>query len=132
MIRRNSTVLRPTSAREYHVVEIVLPLAGRTRPGRRKDTRQAQDPGLEVPRGQSSVDSGGERLEGRIQQPEEMILGLVLLGELQHVVRQVGAQEDSVQIGLEIGGRSQDVHGRDPDELPPVPLHPIHPDLPQD
>ena len=34
-----------------------------------------------------------QSLDGRVQEPEQVVIGLILLGELEHVVSQVGAQQ---------------------------------------
>src|ERR1700720_601548 len=68
---------------------------------RREDAAQAQDPALEVARRHVLVNSGEQRFEGRVEEPEEQLGALVLLRELEHVIGEVTAEQDAFEVRLQ-------------------------------
>ena len=79
-----------------------------------EDAGEAQDPGLEVAGREVAVDPGEEGFEGGVEEAVEEAAGLLLLRELEHVIGQVAAEEDALQVGLEGRRRPDQVDAGDP------------------
>ncbi len=92
--------------------------------GRGEDASQAQHPALEVARRHVLVRPREQRLERRVEQPEQQIGALVLLRELEHVVGEVAAEQDAFEVRLQAMDRPHQVDPGDPHQVAPLLLEP--------